>query len=112
MNSPKFYSPKCIGRRFAKVFSAKFRAIRYIKSEQWLSNKFLKTVIEGAWMMKSGKLFQKSIILTEKKLTLAWLSDSMCLKKFARVASSLSYMRCSEIISKIDPQVIVIHTVK
>ena len=62
-------------------------------------------------MIKSGKLFQKSIILTEKKLALAWMI-ACGLKKFARVASSKSYMRCSEMINKIDPQVIVIHTVK
>ena len=30
-------------------------------------------VIEGAWVIKSGKLFQKSIILTEKKLNLTRL---------------------------------------
>ena len=53
--------------------------------------------------MKSGKLFQKSIILTEKKSALG-SADSMWLKKFARVASSKSNMRCSEIISKIDPK--------
>ena len=47
--------------------------IHQIVSEQQLSDKFLKTVIEGAWMMKSGKLFQKSTILTEKKLALARL---------------------------------------
>ena len=56
-------------------------------------------------MIKSGKLFQKSIILTEKKSDLTRLIASMWLKKFARVASSKSYMRCSKIISKIDPQV-------
>ena len=61
-------------------------------------------------MMKSGKLFQKSIILTKE--IGSYSADSMWLKKFARVASSKSYMRCSEIISKIDPQVIMIHTVK
>ena len=48
--------------------------------------------------------------ITEKKLALNCSADSMWLKKFATVASSKSYMRCSEIISKIDPQVIVIRT--
>ena len=41
-------------------------------------------------MIKLGKLFQKSIILTEK--IVSYSADSMWLKKFARVASSKSYM--------------------
>ena len=63
-------------------------------------------------MMKLGKLFQKSIILTEQKLDLTRLIASMWLKKLAKVASSKSCMQCSKVISKIDPQVIMIRYIR
>ena len=62
-----------------------------------------------------GKLFQKSIILLncmksdEKKLDLTRLI-ACGLKSLQEV--KVSYMRCSKVGSKIDPQVIMIHTVK
>ena len=54
--------------------------------------------------MKSGKLFQKSIILTEKKLALGRLIACGLKSLQEWPLASKSYMRCSEIISKIDPK--------
>ena len=61
---------------------------------------------KSIWMIKLGKLFQNQLFEIG-----SCLADSTWLM-FARVASSKSYMRCSEVINKIDPQVFMIHTVK